>query len=70
MCFSNLVHSDAESKSQEETQEYRIPTRKFKNLGVLPGISGIRNSFQNSSFSGSRTLGLCRGGWDSSTSSV
>ena len=46
MCFSNLVHSDAEPRSQQETQQLRIFTRKFKNVGVLPGNSGIQDSYQ------------------------
>ena len=41
MCLSNFVISDADPRSQQETQEHRIPTRKFRNLGVLTEKSRI-----------------------------
>ena len=40
------MHSDVESGSQQETQKFRIPTRRFKNLRALPRNSGIQDSFQ------------------------
>ena len=44
MCSSKLVHSDAEPKPYQKTKEFRILTKKFKNLVVLPGNSGIQDS--------------------------
>ena len=40
------MHSGAESRSYQETQEFRFPTRRFKNQGFLPGNSGIQDSWQ------------------------
>ena len=39
MSLSNLVHSEAEPRSCQETQEFKIPTRKFRNPGFLTGNS-------------------------------
>ena len=46
MCFSNLVHSDAEPRSYHEIHEFRSLTRKFSNPGFLPRNPGIQDSYQ------------------------
>ena len=44
--------------SYQETQESRIPTRKLKKLGFLPGNSRVRDFWQEiQDFPGSQTLG-------------
>ena len=49
MCLSNLVNSNNEPRSYQETQESRVRTGKFRNLGILRGNSSF--------FSENQTLG-------------
>ena len=39
MCLLNLLHSDAETRSLQESQESGIPTKKFRKPRFLAGNS-------------------------------
>ena len=66
MCLLNLADLFVGPTFFRETQENNIPIRKFKILGLLPGNSGIQNSYHQihdscqeiGDFTGSQTLYL------------